>query len=120
MICTARRGFLTLSDCGEPAATSCANCGQPVCAAHLSSRSGFTNCLECSATAAPAAEGEEPYDDVWAHRYRDDYYRTSGYTPLYGTAAGVTAYAAHDAAGFDGRPDDFAEEESEGAGFGDS
>ncbi len=119
MICEARRGFLTLSDCGQPAATSCANCGRAMCAMHLSARSGFTNCLDCSATVASGEETETEYDDVWAHRYRDDYYRTSGYTPLYGTATG--SYDRHDAASFEGRQaDDFAEDETDRGGFGES
>lgn len=114
MICAARKGFLTLSDCGEPAATMCANCGRPMCAKHLSPTSGFTNCYDCTATTAPQEEGQQgqgQYDDAWAHRYRDDYYRTSGYTPM-------TYYDSHDRTSFDSRQDDFGEDEVERGGFG--
>jgi len=117
MPCMARSGFLTLRDCGNPEAQACAKCGRPMCTAHLSARSGFTECLDC----ASRAENLSPEDPEWAYGYRRQYYGTSGYAPLYfGHGA---AYDDYDVRSFDsaanvGGPVDDAHEGD--AGFGDS
>ena len=100
--CMARRGFLTLTDCGNPAMTMCSTCTRPMCTMHLSPQSGFTQCLDCAAT-QPAAEGEEgEYDGVWAHRYRDEYYSSTGYTPMYsGSRVDDSYYDSQDVRSFD-------------------
>jgi len=112
--CAARKGFLTLSDCGEPATTACSNCGRPMCSAHLSAQSGFTMCLDCAASDQSVQEGE--YDGVWRNRYRDTYYTSSGYIPMHRS----TYYDDQDTRSFDGRPRDADEDDVDRAGFGDS
>jgi len=112
--CAARKGFLTLSDCGEPAVTACANCGRPMCSAHLSTQSGFTMCLDCAASDQNVQEGE--YDGVWRNRYRDSYYTSSGYYPMHSSSY----YDTQDAASFDGTPRDADEDATDRGGFGDS
>lgn len=122
MICAARKGFLTLSDCGNPAMTTCSNCGRPMCTAHLSMQSGFTMCLDCAATAGTTDPNQQQqttnqpdeYDDVWAHRYRDSYYSSTGYRPVYGT----TYYDSHDSRSFADRQRDWGEDEVDRGGFG--
>jgi hypothetical protein len=117
MNCEARKGFLTLSHCENPAATTCAHCGRSLCPAHLAPPH-FTTCLDCAATNPQAQgteqQGEGEYDDVWAHRYRSSYYTSTGYV------AGDSYYDSQDARSFDARDgDDFADE-TERSGFGES
>lgn len=115
--CMARSGFLTLSDCGEPAASMCATCARPICAAHLAPQSGFTKCLDCAATDPNVEEGEGEYDDVWAHRYRNDYY-SGTYTPFYVGTTHDTYYDRQDVRSFDSSANEFTEEdEGEGGSF---
>jgi hypothetical protein len=125
--CMARKGFLTLSDCGEPAVTACSNCGRPMCTVHLAPQSGFSQCLDCAATAPQSTEeqqkGEGEYDDVWAHRYRTDYYSSSGYRPFYsGTRTTDPYYDRQDVRAFDDDVNDDGpdEDDAETGGFGDS
>jgi hypothetical protein len=86
MTCEARKGFLTLSGCENPVASACSNCGRSMCTAHLAPQTGFSMCYDCAAQDQNVQEGE--YDDVWSHRYRNDYYSTTGYTPVYSSYRG--------------------------------
>jgi hypothetical protein len=119
--CMARKGFLTLSDCGNPAMTACSNCSRPMCTLHLSPTSGFSQCLDCAA-AGPVqenAEGEQ-YDDVWAHRYRNEYYSSSSYRPFYvGSHYDDSYYNSQDVRAFDDSANDrdFADDDTETGGF---
>lgn len=118
--CMARRGFLTLSDCGNPAASLCTTCSRPMCAAHLAPQSGFTQCFDCAATNATVREGE--HDDLWAHRYRSTYYTASGYRPIYSGSHHDTYYDDQDVRSFDDEPNEemIDEEETDRGGFGES
>ena len=116
--CEARKGFLTLSACENPASSSCAKCGRGMCPAHLAPQTGFSKCYDCAATDTGVQEGE--YDEVWSHRYRNDYYRTTGYAPLYSTYYGTGYYDSHDASSFDERDRFAGEDDVEHGGFGDS
>ena len=88
-VCAGRRGFLTLSSCGEPAGRNCAVCSRPMCPEHLSPSSGFTQCLECAngkgkgKAAAPPPVANRPVinntDD--AYMYRESYYSDRSYSP---------------------------------------
>lgn len=80
MACMARSGFLTLRDCGNPEARSCANCGRPMCEQHLTARSGFTQCVEC---AAAGNETLDPSDPEYSYGYRRGFYSQYGYAPFY-------------------------------------
>lgn len=120
--CMARRGFLTLSDCGNPATTMCSTCSRPMCATHLAPSSGFTQCLDCAATnpREEQTEGEEQYDDEWAHRYHNDYYSSTSYRPFYsGSHHDDSYYSSQDVRSFDedanGR--ELVDDESETGGF---
>jgi len=118
--CIVRSGFLTLRDCGNPAATKCATCGRPVCSTHLSASSGFTVCLEC-ASQKSTGEGvpeSENYDSDWAYRYRRHYYGR-GYVPIY---MGSSIYDDYDTRSFDSDMNDTAldQDDSSAASFGDS
>jgi hypothetical protein len=113
--CVARKGFLTLSDCGATAVRPCANCGRSMCSTHLSAQSGFTKCLDCSATAEPETAGQ--YDDLWARRYRNTYYTTTGFLPVYGASR---LYDQSDSRSFDGGQADLLEDDVEGGRFRDS
>jgi hypothetical protein len=120
--CMARRGFLTLSDCGNPATTMCGTCSRPMCPMHLSPSSGFSTCLDCAATnpREESEETEEQYDDEWAHRYRDDYYSSTSYRPFYsGTRTDDSYYSSQDVRSFDESANerDFGDDESDTGGF---
>ena len=122
--CMARRGFLTLSDCGNTAVTACSNCGRMMCPTHLSPTSGFTMCLDCAATTTPAAtnpQGQEEYDDVWAHRYRNNYYSSTHYTPYYMGSRHDSYYDSQDVRSFDDRDQRLLDDDDRDAGsFGQS
>ena len=121
--CMARRGFLTLSDCGNPATTMCNTCSRPMCAMHLSPTSGFTQCLDCAMTNPQQQQNEnaeEQYDDEWAHRYRDDYYSSTSYRPFYsGSRYDDSYYSSQDVRSFDEDANDreLADDESDTGGF---
>jgi len=124
--CAARRGFLTLHDCGSPAATNCSSCHRPICSEHLSPRSGFTQCLDCFARGAsqdpagpqPTAEGD--YDADWSAGYRRSYYGTTHYRPIY-SGYSTAYYDDYDVRSFDaGAANDPADtdDDSSSTGFG--
>ena len=117
MTCQASKGFLTLSDCGNPAASACSHCGRTLCPAHLSPASGFSMCYDCAATQQQQPRDEaatDPeYDDTWAHGYRSSYYSSSGYSPHRGTSS----YDSQDARSFDERGGDTFDDDERGAGF---
>ena len=117
MNCEARKGFLTLSLCENPAASACAHCARSLCPMHLAPPD-FTMCLDCAATQRPPAEeteGGEEYDEVWSHRYRSSYYDDTGYR-----AGTSTYYDSQDVRSFDSTVgDDFADD-TETGGFGES
>lgn len=119
--CIVRSGFLTLRDCGNPAATACATCGRAACPAHLSPSSGFTVCLEC-ASQTPTDKSvleSDNYDSDWTYRYRTHYYNR-GYTPIY---LGASAYDGYDVRSFDSDVNDsFGDQDDTAAdpSFGDS
>jgi hypothetical protein len=112
MNCEGRKGFLTLSDCENPGATACANCGRTMCPAHLAPQTGFSTCLDCAATDPNVQEGE--YDDVWAHRYRQSYYDSTGYMPVYGAHS---AFSRHDSRSFHDGTRDYDESDTDTGGF---
>ena len=117
--CEARKGFLTLSACSNPASSSCADCGRGMCTTHLAPQTGFSKCLDCAAKDPQVQEGE--YDDVWSHRYRNDYYRTTGFVPLAGGAyLASTYYDSHDASSFSERDRFAGEDDVDRPGFGES
>jgi hypothetical protein len=122
--CMARRGFLTLGDCENPAATMCGTCGRAMCAVHLSPQTGFSTCYDCAAAnPTNAQEGEGEYDETWSHRYRDEYYSTTGYRPVYsGTHHSDTYYDDQDVRSFDSEADDdlAGDDESAAGDFGES
>jgi hypothetical protein len=118
--CIVRKGFLTLRDCGETAATNCATCGRPACPKHLSPSTGFTVCLECAskkATDQPVLEDDD-YGSDWAYRYRRRYY-SAGYIPIY---MGSSTYDDYDVRSFDSDMNDIAQDQDDSstASFGDS
>ena len=123
MNCEARKGFLTLSSCDNPAATACSNCGRSFCPAHLAPP-GFNMCLDCAATSSGAdpnaPQGEDESDDVWSHRYRSSYYASTGYTPGYGRHSSY--YDDQDRASFLDRDvdDDRDTDDTSQGGFGGS
>jgi hypothetical protein len=135
--CECKGGFFALRDCDQPPASSCSRCGRGICSRHLSTASGFTECLDCWARehdepaqqqphddgSMPAAQKsvaeEAPLDEDWAYGYRHRYYR-SGYRPLYaGTAAGVY-YSAYDTRSFSDDYDASGDFDASDGGFGDS
>jgi len=116
--CRARRGFFSLRDCGERAAKQCALCSRPMCSPHLSSKSGYTRCLDCEGRAvekdvlatpgkkqkdaAPPRTVDEPLTDpAWANRYRDNYYSRTGYMPFYAGTYYDSYYDSYDTRSFD-------------------
>jgi hypothetical protein len=116
--CQARRGFLTLRDCGAPSSTNCDSCQRPMCTEHLASASGYTACLDCYAKGHPA-DAATGTDGEWAYGYRSRYYSAYGYSPFY---SGRTVYTDYDTRSFDddvniGATDD---DDVERAGFADS
>ena len=118
MNCEARKGFLTLSHCENPAATTCPHCARSLCPAHLAPPH-FTMCLDCAAKNPQAGQnepqkGEGEYDDVWAHRYRSSYYTSTGYV------AGSSYYDSQDTRSFDSTVGDDFGDETERSGFGES
>jgi hypothetical protein len=120
MICQARKGFLTLSGCENPATTACSNCGRMMCTVHLAPQSGFTMCYSCAATNPQNQEGQQQqqegeYDETWATGYRDSYYSDTGYTPV--AASGFTR---HDRSSFSSRTRNESEDGSEHGGFDES
>ena len=118
--CIVRSGFLTLRDCGEAAATTCATCKRPVCPKHLSASSGFTVCLECASqkSTGESVPESETYDSDWAYRYRRHYYGR-GYMPIY---MGSSIYDDYDVRSFDSDLNDrkIDADDSSPASFGDS
>jgi len=117
MNCEARKGFLTLSQCENPAATTCAHCARSLCPAHLAPPH-FTMCLDCAATnqqdQTNQPQSENEYDDVWAHGYRSSYYSSTGYV------AGDSYYDSQDTRSFDDRGADDFGDETVRDGFGES
>ena len=138
--CRARRGFFSLRDCGEAAVKQCALCARPMCSPHLSSRSGFTRCLDCEGRAvekdvlaspgkkkdAPPPRRDEPLTDpAWTHRYRDRYYSRTGYAPLYAGVYYDSYYDSYDTRSFDSSmassgPSSTLAGDDSGTGIGDS
>jgi len=116
MTCEARKGFLTLSDCQNPPVTQCSNCARSMCSAHLAPQSGFTMCFDCAAANPNMQEGEN--DELWAHRYRDEYRTSTSYMPMY--ASGHHYYDSQDSRSFDERERDAREDETDRGGFGES
>ncbi|HYI08297.1 MAG TPA: hypothetical protein VEK57_04430 [Thermoanaerobaculia bacterium] len=114
--CEARKGFLTLSGCDNPAVTVCSQCQRSMCPAHLAPQTGFSMCFDCAATSSNVQE--EEYDDVWSHRYRNSYYATTGYMPM--DRSHDSSFDRQDALSFDERQRDAAEDEVERGGFGES
>jgi hypothetical protein len=124
MNCEARKGFLTLSSCENPAARACANCGRSLCPTHLAP-TDFSMCLDCAATTSqqqqqgandPRSEGD--YDDVWAHRYRSNYYSTTGYSPTHSSRSSY--YDNQDTSSFRDRNSEDLEDDTAQGGFGES
>src|SRR5258706_5429683 len=112
--CRAKRGFFSLRDCGEMAVKQCALCGRPVCSMHLSSRSGFTNCLDCEGRQSEnqvlqpkqqqqqQVPPDQPLSDPgWSYRYRNGYYSRSGYAPIYAGHYYDSYYDRYDTRSFD-------------------
>ncbi|HEV7243242.1 MAG TPA: hypothetical protein VGQ36_28715 [Thermoanaerobaculia bacterium] len=118
MTCEARKGFLTLSGCENPVASACSNCGRSMCTAHLAPQTGFSMCFDCAATNQNVQEQE--YDDVWSRRYRNDYYTTTGYVPLYSSYHGSRYYDRQDAQSFDDTVRDHPDDDVDRGGFGES
>ena len=136
--CRAKRGFFSLRDCGEMSVKQCALCGRQMCSQHLSPMSGFSRCLDCEGRAAekgvvarksqknaPQPPPEQPLDDpTWSHRYRDRYYRTGAYAPIYLGTHHDSYYDSYDTRSFDSdmasRGPSTAPERESGTGFGDS
>lgn len=121
--CQARRGFLTLRDCGNPSTSTCNTCMRPMCSEHMSSRSGYQTCLECTASGAQpddkkTSEATEN-DSEWAYGYRRNYYSTYGYMPFY---IGHHHYDDYDVRSFDDDVNAGAvdADDVERGGFGDS
>jgi hypothetical protein len=114
--CQARKGFLTLSSCGNPGVKKCSQCQRPTCEAHLAPRSGFSMCFDCAAPNSSLQEGE--YDDVWSHRYRNSYYASTGYMAMDWSSR--HDYDQQDARSFDERERDAADDEAGRGGFGES
>ena len=115
--CQARKGFLTLSGCENPAVTVCSQCARSMCPTHLAPQTGFAMCFDCAARDSSVQEGE--YDDVWSHRYRSSYSATTGYTPMDSSSHGGH-YDRQDASSFDERQRDASEDEVERSGFAES
>ena len=130
--CRAKRGFFSLRDCGETASLQCATCGRWMCSQHMSPVSGYTRCLDCEGRQAeqqvlkPAKpQPERPLDDPgWSYRYRNRYYGTSGYTPIYVGHYYDSYYDSYDTRSFDSsmasRGPSTADERESGTGLGDS
>lgn len=125
--CVSRKGFLTLTDCGSPASRDCSQCSRSMCSAHLAPQSGFTMCFDCAATQQPQEESgpgkktEAPYDDLWAHRYRNSYYAATGFVPLaYAGSRMHSYYDSGDSGSFDEQYAGDDEGLGGGGGFGDS
>ena len=119
--CMARRGFLTLRDCGQPATQSCTTCQRAMCTEHLSSASGYQQCLDCFAKSEQSANVDVD-DPSYSYRYRVGYY-SSGYSPLYYGSYHDTYYDDLDVRSFDDDMNDNAVDDEDGgerAGFGDS
>jgi hypothetical protein len=118
--CAIRKGFLTLRNCGNPAARNCETCKRPVCTQHLASSSGFVNCLECAAgkirddTKVDQTSPEAAY--LHRRRYYDD-----GYTPIY-FGSTYSDYDDYDVRSFDTQMNAGALDHDDGttASFGDS
>lgn len=122
MECAARRGFLTLRDCGQSAHQQCITCSRPMCSEHLSSASGYQECLDCF-TKGEQSKTVTDDDPAWAYRYRRDYYDSSSYHAIYLGSSHDSYYDDLDVRSFDddmngGRID--ADDGAEAAGFGDS
>lgn len=111
--CTSQSGFLTMGACENPASTMCASCGSPCCPAHLSPRSGFTQCLECANRDVPEEGTEAEYDEDWSYRYRGAYYASSGYRPH-------SSYDSTDSAAFSESDGVMMDDDRDGSSFGES
>jgi hypothetical protein len=123
--CAARRGFLTMRDCGEAANQLCNTCQRPMCTEHLSSASGYQQCLDCftKGDQAKTTENVDESDPTWARRYQRDYYASSGYHAIYYGRSNDDYYDDLDVRSFDddvnaGALDD--DDGGERAGFADS
>ena len=123
--CMARRGFLTLSDCENMATTACSNCGRMMCPVHLSPTSGFSMCLDCAATTQnqqtqEGETGEQDYNEEWATGYRNDYYSSSRYAPVYTGSHSDSYYDSQDVRSFDTEEQGVVDDEEDRGGFGES
>lgn len=114
MKCEGRNGFLTLSDCPNPPVRACDFCARQMCTAHLAPQSGFTKCLDCAVNDPSLTADETEHDSLWASRYRNSYYSSTGYQPVYGR----TYFDAGDSRSFHDRQRDWGEDETDRGGFG--
>jgi hypothetical protein len=114
-VCAARKGFLTLSDCGKSVTRNCANCGRGMCSEHLAAQTGYSLCLDCAAAKTEVKEGD--YDPLWAHRYRNAYYTSTGFLPVYGAAM---MFDRSDRMSFTSTTTDTFDDDVDRGGFGDS
>jgi len=116
--CSARRGFLSISNCDAPGARNCAACGRMMCPDHLSPASGFQKCLECAngKQREPLPDKPKVNDADESYRYRDSYYSDRDYDPL------PYAFLASDRRGFDrdDSTDIWADDDEPRSSFGDS
>ena len=104
--CACKRGIFALRACGNPAATACSSCSRPVCEEHLSQLRVVPTCVECVARSEEGkAVPEGPEVDYtrpdYAYSYRERFYGTSGYRPLYTAAAYDSYYDSYDVRSFD-------------------
>jgi hypothetical protein len=78
--CACKRGFFTLRDCGNAAATSCTACTRRVCAEHVAGGVEPQLCVECAAT---REETRAVGTTASVVRTRTRYYHTTEYTPMW-------------------------------------
>ena len=82
-VCTVRRGFFVLRDCGAAATGMCATCARPVCQEHGVLVGAALHCVECR-----ARENAPVNDPAWHERatpfvHRQRFYSGGHYSPIY-------------------------------------
>lgn len=97
--CRIKRGFFLLRDCGLDATRQCRTCERRACNEHGVATGAAWTCTDCHARQLESEP--EARDLAWASRLRDQYYSSTGYSPIYIAHQYDSYYDGYDVRAFD-------------------
>lgn len=108
--CYMKVGFFFLRDCDQSGFNTCGSCGGSFCNDHFWPGSGF-----CSSCASRNAQDDRDYyrNDSWYYGYRDNYYSSNRYAPMYYGDSSSERFGDYDVRNFDSADEKEPEEPEE-------